>query len=99
LKDKASVITSTSTQPQETEPDRPGCTGSAPVIAQEIMGPYIGGNIGRSRADFDIPANLNGIATTLASVSSALSTAAMTRRKDIRRIPLPPQFRDRRWIL
>ncbi len=32
--------------------------GSTPVLAQQLMGPYIGGNIGSTRANFDTPANL-----------------------------------------
>ena len=33
--------------------------GTTSVLAQELVGPYIGGNIGRSRAHFDAPGNLN----------------------------------------
>lgn len=33
--------------------------GSTPVLSQDLLGPYVGGNIGRSSASFDRPANLN----------------------------------------
>jgi OOP family OmpA-OmpF porin len=33
--------------------------GTTPALAQELMGPYIGGNIGSSRADFDRPSTLD----------------------------------------
>ncbi len=32
---------------------------STPVLSQELLGPYVGGNIGRSSASFDMPANLD----------------------------------------
>lgn len=33
--------------------------GTTPVFAQELLGPYIGGNVGSSRAHFDTPGTLN----------------------------------------
>ena len=33
--------------------------GTTPLLAQELVGPYIGGNIGSSRAKFDRPGNLD----------------------------------------
>jgi OOP family OmpA-OmpF porin len=46
---------------------------SAPVLAQEILGPYIGGNIGRTTAHFDTPANLGNFVGSGFTVNSATS--------------------------
>lgn len=44
--------------------------GTTPVLAQELLGPYIGGNIGSSRAHFDTPGTLNAFVGPGFSVNS-----------------------------
>ncbi len=45
--------------------------GSAPVLSQELLGPYVGGNIGRSSASFDTPSTLDGFVGPGFAVNSA----------------------------
>ncbi len=45
---------------------------STPVLAQDLLGPYVGGNIGTSRANFDRPATLGGFVGPGFSVNSSI---------------------------
>ena len=45
--------------------------GSTPVLAQDLLGPYVGGNIGRTRAQFDTPARLDAFVGPGYSINSA----------------------------
>ena len=45
--------------------------GSTPVLAQELLGPYVGANIGSTRARFDTPANLDAFVGPGFTVNSA----------------------------
>jgi OOP family OmpA-OmpF porin len=45
--------------------------GSAPVLSQELLGPYVGGNIGRTSASFDTPSTLGNFVGPGFAVNSA----------------------------
>ncbi len=46
--------------------------GSTPVLSQELLGPYVGGNIGRSTASFDRPSTLGAFVGPGFTVNSAV---------------------------
>lgn len=45
--------------------------GSAPVLSQEMLGPYLGANVGRSKASFDTPSTLGAFGGPGFTVNSA----------------------------
>lgn len=45
---------------------------STPALSQDLLGPYVGGNLGRSSASFDRPANLDAFVGPGFSVNSSI---------------------------